>query len=933
MSTQNLTTGLSAARAQRYQAIFESAVDFAIIVSDRDGQVTDWNPGAERIFGWTGAEMEGEHAARLFTPEDRAEGWPMMEMRRALDAGRASDERWHLRKDGTRFWASAEMHPLQNRDGAYVGFLKILRDRTEQTREREEARATLRESEARFRGTFQQAAVGVSHVSLDSRWLRVNERLSAMLGYTEAELLDKTFQDVTHPDDVEEDVENVHRLLSGDINTYSMEKRYIRKDGTPLWVNLTVSLLHDEAGTPQNFISIVEDVSARKAAEAALAESEALKGSVLEAALDCIITIDRNGNIVEWNPAAERTFGLARDAALGRRVGELIIPPEHRAAHVRGLAHYLATGEGPLLGRRIEVEAMRADGSRFPAEIAITPTSAGGRTLFTAHLRNITNRNRAAVALRESEARLRDLLATLDLGAFMVSDLDGTIRFWSQGCEQLYGWTTGQAVGYSAHELLRTVFPASLPEIEADLLRDGAWTGDLVQRRRDGTKITVAARKVLRRDADRAPVALAESVADVTVLRATQAELQRLNEGLEARVREEVAAREAAQGRLVQAEKMTALGQLAGGIAHDFNNILQAAQGGAALIRRHAADPASVQRLAQMVEDAARRGASVTRRLLAFARRDELRAEPIEVPALLDGIHEVLEHCLGGVITVRLDLAPGLPRVLADRSQLETVLVNLATNARDAMPGGGTLTFSASVASLEDEAQPAELVPGTYIRLIVTDTGMGMDAATLVRAFEPFFTTKPQGQGTGLGLPMARGFAEQSGGVLTISSERGRGTSVGLWLPAANAGVAASGSIRKEAPAAPTARGAPRILLVDDEDLVRDVIAEELEDCGYDVLQANEGVLALKLLDAGEAVDVLVSDLAMPHMDGVALIRAAQNRRPRLPAVLLTGYAGESAALAVGEAVGRSFTLLRKPIGGADLADRLAMLLEAGAAR
>lgn len=180
---------------------------------------------------------------------------------------------------------------------------------------------------------------------------------------------------------------------------------------------------------------------------------------------------------------------------------------------------------------------------------------------------------------------------------------------------------------------------------------------------------------------------------------------------------------------------------------------------------------------------------------------------------------------------------------------------------------------------------------------------------------------------------MARGFAEQSGGALTISSERGCGTSVALWLPAANAEVAANGSTPKKAPAAVAGRGAPRVLLVDDEDLVRDVIAEGLVECGYDVVQANEGVLALKLLDAGEAVDVLVSDLAMPRMDGIALIRAAQDRRPRLPAVLLTGYAGESAALAVGEAVGRSFTLLRKPIGGADLADRLAMLLEAGAVR
>ena len=247
------------------------------------------------------------------------------------------------------------------------------------------------------------------------------------------------------------------------------------------------------------------------------------------------------------------------------------------------------------------------------------------------------------------------------------------------------------------------------------------------------------------------------------------------------RLRVEVSERRNAEAALLQAQKVQAVGQLAGGIAHDFNNVLQAVSGGASLIRRRAGDAAAVERLAGMVEDAARRGQSVTRRLLAFARREELRAEVLELGELLGGLREVLAATLGTRYRVEVAAAEGLPPVLADRGQLETVLVNMATNARDAMPGGGTLTFSAAVERVPERREG--LAAGDYVRLVVADTGEGMSAETLARAAEPFFTTKPLGQGTGLGLAMARSFAQGSGGALAIASERGRGTRVSLWLP------------------------------------------------------------------------------------------------------------------------------------------------------
>jgi signal transduction histidine kinase/CheY-like chemotaxis protein len=387
----------------------------------------------------------------------------------------------------------------------------------------------------------------------------------------------------------------------------------------------------------------------------------------------------------------------------------------------------------------------------------------------------------------------------------------------------------------------------------------------------------------------------------------------------------------AAQSRAAHAERMQALGQLAGGIAHDFNNILQAVQGGATLIDKRAADVNSVRRFTRMILDATERGTSITRRLLAFARRGELRAEPVGPADLLAGLRDVLSHTLGSGIVIDVQLEPGLPPLLADKGQLETALVNLATNGRDAMPGGGTLTLVAAADMVEDNSRhPAELRPGAYVRLSIADTGTGMDAATLGRVLEPFFSTKPAGQGTGLGLSMAKGFAEQSGGGLTIESSQGHGTTVYLWLPVVSHGDAAA------KPSEPALVGrddaSKRVLLIDDEAMIRETLGASLEEFGYVVSVAADGAEALELLRSPVVVDILVTDLSMPGIDGLALIEQAQLHRPGLPAVLLTGYAGHGAQLPLGGSVNGPFSLIHKPVTAAELADRIeamfAMTLE-----
>ncbi len=376
----------------------------------------------------------------------------------------------------------------------------------------------------------------------------------------------------------------------------------------------------------------------------------------------------------------------------------------------------------------------------------------------------------------------------------------------------------------------------------------------------------------------------------------------------------DMTAQRALEARLAQAQKLQALGGLAGGIAHDFNNILQAVAGAAKLIEQRPDDHERTTRLARNTIAAAERGTSITRRLLAFARSDELRVEAMPTAEVLEGISDVLTYTLGSTITVCTSFASRLPPLLADRGQLETVLVNLGTNARDAMQGGGVLKLSAEPEQVaEGTAHPAGLSPGSYVRIDVADTGCGMDAATIARAVEPFFTTKPPGQGTGLGLALVKGFAEQSGGGMTIESTPGVGTTVSLWLRQA----AADALQRAAAPPESRDPGAAnaRILVVDDDELVRETMAEQLEGGGFKVMAAASGAEALARLEAAGAPDAMVCDLSMPGMNGIDTIKRARDLFPGLPCFLLTGYAGERAALETGNA----FTLLRKPISASAL--------------
>ena len=406
-----------------------------------------------------------------------------------------------------------------------------------------------------------------------------------------------------------------------------------------------------------------------------------------------------------------------------------------------------------------------------------------------------------------------------------------------------------------------------------------------------------------------------EARARLVSLQHSKETLRQVNETLEARVDERTREHERAMAQLHEAQKLETLGQLTGGVAHDFNNLLTPVIGNLDLLRRRFPDDPRAQRLIDGGLQAASRAATLVQRLLAFARRQDLQPRPVAIPALLEGMSDMLARSLGPTIDVHIAFTPDLPAARVDPNQLELALLNLAINARDAMPDGGPLRIEASAV---DRPSLGALSAGHYIRIAVIDGGLGMDRDTLARAVEPFFSTKGVGKGTGLGLSMVHGLAAQLGGMLTLTSTPGQGTTAEILLPTT---TEQPGETEHDSVVLQEAVVRATILLVDDEELVRNGTADMLRDIGYEVLAAASGAEALMLLRSGTEINLLVTDYLMPGMNGVDLVQAAGSVVPGLPALLITGYSN------IASGPGAALPRLAKPFRQVDLAARVAELL------
>jgi PAS domain S-box-containing protein len=742
-------------RERLFSAVVESSND-AIVTETLNGTITGWNPAAERLFGFTASEAVGSRIDIVVPAERRHEAYEILNR---VKRGETIEhhETVRMRKNGSPVDVSLAVSPIRSPSGTIMGASKTARDITETRRTQ---KALHQEIEERRR-IFETSQDLILVTDPKGNLVQVSPSSELIIGYRPEEMVGHSAIDFVYPDDLESTRDEMRSARRG-LHMRNFETRYVHKNGRV--VALTWMGTWSEPVRRHFFIG--RDMTASLKAQQELFESEQLARGIVDTALDGFIQISEAGVVTDWNLQAEQIFGWSREDVVGKLLEDLIIPEAARAAHRKGLGHFLRTGEGPILGRRLEVEAVRHDGRGITVELSVTALKRQGGIVFNGFVRDLT--------------------------------------------EKL-----------------------------------------------------------------------------------------------------------AADERFRQAQKMEAVGQLTGGIAHDFNNILTVITGTIEILAEAVENEPQLAAVAKMIDEAAGRGAELTQHLLAFARKQPLQPREIDVNALIVETIKLLRPTLGEHIEIESAFEDQLCSALVDPSQLATAILNLALNARDAMPRGGKLVLETGDVYLDDGYANAhnEVRPGRYIMIAVSDTGIGIPKALIDRVFDPFFTSKGVGKGTGLGLSMVYGFVKQSAGHIKIYSEEGHGTTIKIYLPP---GSGAS-RLADVPPAAIVESGHETILVVEDDALVRNYVVTQLQTLGYVTLAAGNAAEALVIIDSGRAIDLLFTDVIMPGtMNGRQLADEIQ-KRDAPPKVLFTSGYTENAIIHHGR-LDPGVLLLAKPYRKADLA-------------
>ena len=719
-----------------------------------------------------------------------------------------------------------------------------------------------------------------------------NPGAARIKGYTADEIIGQPFHRFFPPEDRERGLPDHILKTAREVGRYESEGWRIRKDGGRFWALAVIQPVIGASGELLGYAKVTRDMTERQAAQQALIDSERRFRLLVEGVADyAIYLLDPQGIVTNWNIGAQRIKGYQADEIIGQHFS-LFHTPEDRAAGMPQKALETARREG-----RFEAEGwrVRKDGSRFRASVVIDVIhdETGELIGFAKITRDITERQAAEQALFESERQFRLLVNGVTDYALYMLDPSGMVTNWNVGAERIKGYSADEIVGQHVSRFYTEADRnAGRPEHGlATAAREGRFESEGWRVRKDGSLFWANVVIDAIRDERGELLGFAKITRDASERREAQLRLQETQE------------------RLAQSSKMEALGQLTGGVAHDFNNLLMIVTGHADLLRRHLGDDPRGLKAIEAIELAAERGASLTRQLLSFARRQRLAPRSMDLCEQLARFAPMLANSVDARVALETSVAPGTWPVQADENELELALVNLAVNARDAMPEGGRITISAENVTLKPGERGLDLT-GDFVALAVADTGVGIPPDILPKVFEPFFTTKQVDKGTGLGLAQVHGFAHQSGGGIYIESEMGKGTRMVLLLPRSRM---EPGEADAEAPAADVQEGA-RVLLVEDNAEVAHVSAALLEQLGYQVHIAATADTALQMLRQDPDFDLVFSDIVMAgQLDGLDLARVLRQERPELPVLLASGYSKAA------ESVGGEFPILRKPYGMAEL--------------
>jgi PAS domain S-box-containing protein len=829
-----------------------------------DGTLDWFNARAAAYFGLEQTQMPADAWGDLVHPDDRASARARWDQ--AVASGGLYEVEFRLRRhDGAFRWHLARGIAVRGADGAierWIGTNTDIHERklAEAESTRERNRIWALSQELMFVGDFAGNVISA------------NPAVTRLLGWQTDEVIGRHVTAFLHPEDLARAIAQIERLAAGE-SASAFEVRVLARDGSARIINW--------AAVPEDgrFHAVGRDVTQERRASADLERIWQLSPVVK-------LISDLDGTISAVNPAWCRLLGWTEAETLGRDVRGFIVPDDLPRAEAALQLHSQGMPVKDYL-----VACLTRTGER--REIAWTTEPQGG--FLYAFGRDVTAERAAARALAASTAeRDRIWASTNDLMG--TGGFDGYLRAVNPAWERLLGYSETALMDHPYIELVD----------EADRTRTVEAIGRLAQ----GEPVRDFEIRVLHADGERSLISFsAQPAGEVFHMVGRDVTAQRLTEEA-----------------LRQSQKMEAVGQLTGGIAHDFNNLLQGITGSLDLLQKRIAQGrvGELDRFITGAMGAASRASALTHRLLAFSRRQPLDPRPVAANPLVTSMEDLLRRTMGERIALDLRLAEDLWLTLCDPNQLENAVLNLAINARDAMPNGGCLTIETANVTFDAAAGRArDIRPDDYVCLAVADTGTGMDEDTIEKAFEPFFTTKPIGQGTGLGLSMIYGFARQSEGYVKIASKLGAGTVVKLLLPRHEGATQTEGD---EAPAAAPPAEGETVLVVEDEPVVRALIVEVLADLGYAALEASDGPAGLDILNSKQRIDLLITDIGLPGLNGRQVADAGRLKRPGLKVLFMTGYA-ENAAFASGF-LEAGMAMITKPFAMEALGARVRSIIE-----